>query len=308
MYEDHFGLAPRPFGGPSGPSGVVPLPSREATLRRLRYGLEHGQGPALLFGPPGTGKTLLALTLASELAGRRVEPGPPARAPSLPALSPVEWEGWGGGMPDSGPSWGRRTVHLTFPAMPAADLLAYLADDLAPGLRRPDGSTTLAGSVRRVRESLAASASRGDRTLLIVDEAHLIEDPATFESLRLLLNFATGGRPDLSLLLVGGPEVLLHLPPALADRMTARCLLGPLTAAESAAYVLGRLRLAGARSPLFDGQSLLDLHRLADGLPRHLDRLADLALLVAYAEGLDRPTPAEILTAARDPAFETLPA
>ena len=267
MYEEHFGLRPRPFGDPSGLSDHVSLPSREAVRRRLRYGLEHGRGPALLFGPPGTGKTLLARALAADVGGR--------------------------------------SVHLTFPAMPSADLMAYLADELSS----PDpGLTGLGGSVRRLRAGLSASSMKGERPLLVVDEAHLIDDPATFEALRLVLNFATLGPSDLSLLLVGGPEVLLRVPPALLDRMTARCLLGPLSAEESAAYVLGRLAVAGAASPLFDPPALLELHRSADGLPRRLDRLADLALLIAYAEESPRPDAATVRAAAREATFDAMAA
>jgi type II secretory pathway predicted ATPase ExeA len=267
LYEEHFGLRPRPFGDPSDLAHHVSLPSRDAARRRLRYGLEHGRGPALLFGPPGTGKTLLACALARDLGGR--------------------------------------SVHLTFPAMPAADLMAYLADELAgpaPGL------TGLGGSVRRLRAGLASASEQGGRQLLIVDEAQLIDDPSTFETLRLLLNFATAGPPDLSLLIVGGPEVLLRIPPALLDRMTARCLLGPLSAEESATYVLGRLEVAGAASPLFDPPALLELHRSADGLPRRLDRLADLALLIAYAEEGPRPDVATVRAAAREATFDALAA
>jgi type II secretory pathway predicted ATPase ExeA len=268
LYEAHFGLNRRPFGETVNPTAYVALPSRDSVARRVRYGLEHGQGPALVFGPPGTGKTLLARTLAREIGGV--------------------------------------SAHLAFPAMPAAELVALLAEEL--GLGTATGDLTLSGSLRRLRAGLAALVARGERPLLIVDEAHLIDDPSAFESLRLLLNFATEGPPDLSLLLVGGPEVLLRLPAGLIDRLTARCLLGPLTESETAAYVLGRLAAAGATTPLFSPDSLAHLHRAADGLPRRLNRLADMALLIAYAEGCDKPDERTISLAAREADLDALAA
>ncbi len=261
MYESHFGLTHRPFGETVDPSAFVSLASRDAVVRRLRYGLEHGQGPGLLFGAPGSGKTLVARVLAREIGGSY--------------------------------------AHLSFPMMPTADLLSYLAEELGgepTGSRNP----TVASSLRRVREILAASASQGVPTLLVVDEAHLIEDRATFETLRALLNFATLGPPDLMLLLVGAPELLLELPHGLADRLTARCLLGPLTESEAGTYIHGRLAAVGAKAPLFSSETVAALLLASDGLPRRLNRLADLALLIAYAEGLARPNLRAVSIAERE--------
>jgi type II secretory pathway predicted ATPase ExeA len=261
MYETHYNLERRPFGESVAPSVYVALPSHEVVLRRLRYALEQSRAPAILYGPPGSGKTLLARRLASQLGG--------------PA------------------------VHVTFPALPAAELVGLLAEELGE-LAAPPPS--LGETLRQVRGRLAAMAHQDRRPLLVVDDAQAIRDPVTFEALRLLLNFATDGAPDLSLLLVGGTEVLFDLPGDLSDRLAARCLAGPLTAAESSSFILGRLAAAGARpeTPLFSPAALVELHLAAGGLPRRLNRLADLALLIAYAQELplvDEPT---IAIAARE--------
>ena len=58
----------------------------------------------------------------------------------------------------------------------------------------------------------------------------------------------------------------------------------------------------------FDPPALAELHRQADGLPRRLNRLADFALLIAYAQGRDRPDAGTVLAAAREAAFDALAA
>lgn len=263
VYLEHFGLATLPFAESTDPSQLVSLPGHEAAIRRLRYGLEQGRGPVLLFGPSGSGKTVLAAKLGRELGGR--------------------------------------VVHVHYPAMPAPEFLAFLADEL-DGLHRTASSSApgLHATLRRLRGQLSGPSSRGKPVLLIVDEAQLIDDPATFEALRLLQNYSVGGPPDLQLLIVGAPEVLFALPPSLDDRLTARYTLAPLTEDESARYLLGRLESAGAKTPLFEDEHLGALHFLADGLPRRLNRLADLALLIAFADGLSRPDSRSIEIASQD--------
>jgi type II secretory pathway predicted ATPase ExeA len=243
VYEAHFALTDRPFAETVSPSAYVALPSRDAVLRRLRYALEHGDGPAVLFGPAGSGKSLLARRLVSAIPGKALNVG--------------------------------------FPALPAAELVAYLALEFGhPPLPPPP----LHAALRYLRDQWSALVARQERPVLILDEAHLIKDPATFEALRLLLNFCSAGPPDLGLLLIGTAEVLLELPAGLAERLAARCLLGPLGEAETPAYVLGRLAAVGRSTPLFTPEALSALHRTALGLPRRLNRLADLALLIAYAQ------------------------
>jgi MSHA biogenesis protein MshM len=172
-------------------------------------------------------------------------------------------------------------VHLTFPALSPTELLAHLAYEFG-NTAQSDPSPHVA--FRYLRDRFSIMAANGERALLIIDDAHLIRNLATFDVLQLLLNFNSTGRPDLSLLLVGSPELMLDLPVGLADRLATRSLLGPFTEEESAAYILGRLRSTNAQDRLFTPSALAYLHRATDGLPRRLNRLADLALLIAYAQ------------------------
>jgi MSHA biogenesis protein MshM len=192
---------------------------------------------------------------------------------------------------------GGPAVHVTFPALSPAEMVRHLAVELG-GPPAPLGS--MHAALGQVRAQLSALAARGQRPLLVIDDAHLIESASTFEALRLLLNFATNGPPDLSLLLVGDTEVLLEIPHGLADRLAASCLLGPLAEAESSRYVIGRLAAAGVRSPVFSQDALTALHRAADGLPRRLNRLADMALLIAYAQDLMTVDSSVVAIAARE--------
>jgi type II secretory pathway predicted ATPase ExeA len=174
-------------------------------------------------------------------------------------------------------------VHVDFPIVPAAELISQLADELgAP----PASHLTMSAALRRLRARLGAIVAQGQRALIVIDEAHLIDQRSVLEAIRLLLNFATDGSPDVFLLLVGGAEVLFDLPRAFSDRLASHCRIGPFTESETASYVRGKLAAAGATIPLFTPGALVGLHRAGEGLARRLNRLADLALLIAYAKDL----------------------
>lgn len=267
MYRSHFQLTHRPFAETVDPSWCVPLPGRTAIVHRLRYGLEVGPGMAALIGPPGVGKTLLARVMAQALGG------------------PL--------------------VHLTFPALSAPEIMSSLARELCESLELSNATCQdVSTSLQTIRSALALASARGDRPILIVDEAHLITDSAVLESFRLLLNFATNGSPALQLLLVGLPDLLSRLPESLNDRIGACCEALPLTASETSAYVLGRLTRAGAKQPLFGPEALERLYFESSGLPRRINRLADLALLVSFARKQSEATEEMVNLAARDAAFE----
>lgn len=250
MYEAYWQLDRKPFENTSDPGFYYPGEAHQGALLKLRYAVENQRGAALLAGPSGVGKTLLVHLLRRQLGD---------------GFAPL--------------------AHLVFPQMPAPDLLAYLADRL--GAPRSEPSTrTLDESVSRIEHCLRENSRAGRHAVVVVDEAHLLEGTRPLETLRLLLNFESESRPDLTLLLVGQPSLLpaLDRMPQLEERLGAKCLLRPLSLEETFSYVHHRLTAAGARRPIFDTTALETLYALTQGYPRRINRLCDLSLLIGFAE------------------------
>lgn len=260
MYLDYWQLETRPFEPATDRAAFYPCEAHQGAMLKLRYGIENQRGLALLAGPAGCGKTLLVNLLRQEL-----------------------------------PEENRPFVHLVFPQMSTRDLLAYLADELgAPPVEPARG--TIDESVRRLETTLGENARQGRHALVAVDEAHLLEDTGALETLRLLVNFEHEGRPTLTLLLVGQPALLAAVArlPGLDERIGVKTLLRPFTPDETASYLQHRLQAAGASRDLFSIEAVEAIHYLSHGLPRQINRLADLALVVGYAEELPQIDAAQI--------------
>ena len=248
MYEAYWKLESKPFENRADSAFFFPSSEHHATLLKLRYSVESGHAAALLTGPTGVGKTLLLHCLAQQLSDSR---------------TPV--------------------VHVVFPQMAPEQLLAYLTDKLAGP---SEGEIQPCRSVQRLESFLEENSARGSHAVLLIDEAHLLQDAASLEVIRLLTNFQFDGRPALSIVLAGLPSILTTLErmPELDERLSVKSLLPSLTADETRQYVEHCLEVAGVATPVFEPEAMAALHSWSHGAPRRINRLADLALLIGYAE------------------------
>ena len=256
MYEEYWQLESKPFAHGSGDAFFVSETHHGAQLK-LRYAIEERRAAAVLAGPSGVGKSILVERLISELNE---------------SVAPV--------------------ARVVFPQMSDRDLLAYLAAQLgAPD--HQDGATprnSVADSISRLEQRFTTNQAEGRHALLVIDEAHLLEDTGLLETVRLLLNLGPGPQPPMTLLLVGQMGLLSALgrTPALEERVAVKALLRPLSLDETAEYVRHRMAIAGAAREIFTGDAIQMMHVLTGGVARRVDRLGDLALVVGFADG--RPT------------------
>lgn len=250
MYQTYWQLNEKPFESTADARFFYPGEAHQGAMLKLRYAVENRRAGALLVGAAGLGKTLSADRVLAQM--------PEQFAP-------------------------RR--YVVFPSMTSEQLLAYLAEELA-GHASAGPPEPVASNVRRIERMLAENAKAGRHAVIVVDEAHLLEQAGSLDTIRLLLNFQTAGRPNLTLVLVAQPSILpaLERMPDLEQRLGVKCLLKPLTAEETIGYVNFRMTAAGATRDVFEPEALEAVHYLSRGVPRRIDRLCDLSLLVGFAE------------------------
>ena len=99
-----------------------------------------------------------------------------------------------------------------------------------------------------------------------------------------------------TLVLIGQTGLLVDIErvPALEERLSVKCLLRRLTQTETMAYIQHRLQAAGSTRPIFSDAALEVIHQHALGVPRRINRLCDLALLVGFAEEASQIDAAQI--------------
>jgi general secretion pathway protein A len=258
MYLSHIDLREPPFSITPDPRFLYTSARHREALAHLVYGVGDHGGFVQLSGEVGTGKTSVCRCLLEQLP-----PHVDAALVLNPRLSPVE-------------------------------LLAAVCDELR--VPYPAGTASPKELVDRLYRHLLEAHGQGRRTVLIIDEAQNLA-PEVLEEVRLLTNLETPREKLLQIILIGQPELTLLLEQPklrqLAQRITARYHLEPLSRAETRAYVRHRLRVAGRGDALFTEPALRTLYRRSRGIPRLINAIADRALLGAYTvdrSRVDAPT------------------
>ncbi len=115
------------------------------------------------------------------------------------------------------------------------------------------------------------------RTLIVVDDAHLLEDDL-LEDLRLLTNFEMDAVDPLIILLLGHPALRcrlrkpVHL--ALLDRVRMQYRLEGLSRDETNEYIELHMRQAGGKGDVFTPEGKAAVFEHAQGIPRRINTLA----------------------------------
>lgn len=249
MYEAFFNLRERPFDLVPNPKFLFLTGRQREALSNLRYGLLAPRGLTLLIGEAGTGKTTIIQAVLSELDPGLVE-----------------------------------CVLVSNPALTRAEFYESLAAGYRLGA---EAGTSKSRFLTAFRDHLERRHSAGLLTALVVDEAQSMSHEL-LEEVRLLSNMETATTKLLNVVLTGQPELADRLnDPALRQlkqRVSLRCELAPLSVSETAAYIAGRIRIAGGDpGAIFSREAVGAVHDASRGVPRVINVICDNALIGAFA-------------------------
>jgi type II secretory pathway predicted ATPase ExeA len=247
MYETFFGLRERPFDLTPNPRFLLMTPTHREALANLQYGLSARKGLTVLIGEAGAGKTTL-IRLALEEWGKA----------------------------------GHLVAHLSNPSLTRGEFFEYLASafDLGTGSSKTRFLAEFTALVTRRHEA-------GLITGLVIDEAQSLSDEL-LEEVRLLVNIETATEKLFQVLLVGQPELGTRLNQPglrqLKQRIALRCTLATLDVRQVAAYVAGRIQIAGGvAAQVFTREAVMAIHLHSGGIPRVISVISDNALLAGFA-------------------------
>ena len=266
MYTSFFGLIEKPFAITPDPRYLYLSERHAEALAHLLYGINEAGGFIQLTGEVGTGKTTIVRTLLSRV---------PQHADVAVILNP---------------------------RVTATEFLLTICEELGLGLDEADRSSAKE-MVDALNRRLLAAHSDGRRVIVIVDEAQNLSADV-LEQVRLLTNLETATHKLLQIILIGQPELRELLDRSelrqLAQRITGRYHLNPLSKLETQEYVRHRLRVAGAAGEIFTPAALREVYRLSSGIPRVINVCCDRALLGAYTLERRKVTPALVRRAASE--------
>lgn len=252
MYEAFFNLRERPFELTPNPRFLLMTSTHREALANLQYGITGRKGLTVLIGEAGAGKTTV---IATALAGWRTA--------------------------------GHLVAHLNNPTLTRNEFFEYLVSAFALS---PQAAASKARFLAEFSELVTRRHERGELTGLVIDEAQSLSDEL-LEEVRLLVNVETATDKLFQVLLAGQPELASRLNESglrqIKQRVALRCTLSPLDVREVAAYIAGRIQIAGGvAAHVFTREAVTAIHEHSNGIPRVISVISDNALLAGFAAGV----------------------
>ncbi len=253
MYLAYWNLREQPFQNVADARFAYLSEQHQEGLARLIYVVKSRKLGGVLIGTYGAGKSMIL-----ELLARNDE--------AVTSTRFVQFDAPSGGV-----------VGLARQVLGALELGVRFAD--------------VDGVLETIRDLTVNAKAAFPHTTLVIDEAQMIQDPEAIDFLQRLTNVRLvqgAGRPDcpaFTLILAGHVELeqLIIRKSAFRQRLSLVWHLEPLNDRQTLEYVEYRMRAAGGDIWVFEEEALADVAAASAGIPRVINNLCDVALMMGFA-------------------------
>jgi type II secretory pathway predicted ATPase ExeA len=174
---------------------------------------------------------------------------------------------------------GSEVILLTNPPLKPIELLQEILYQM--GIT--DTTDSKAKLLQSLNKKIMSNMEQNQETIVIIDEAQILNEE-TCEEARLLLNLQSNNRFLLTLVLIGQTELRVKIKQMkqFDQRIAIRYHLKPFSLLDTAKYIMFRERKAGLEKNVFTKKSIKRIHEYSKGVPRTINSISDLCLLIAF--------------------------
>ncbi len=250
MYESYYGLTEKPFSIQPDPEYLFLSKRHNLAYTMLEYSIQNHAGYTVICGDIGCGKTTLVHHLINNYKSEL-------------------------------------TVGILYNTPPQMeDIMQWVMMSFSLPY---EGMSDIAMHTQ-FQNFLIKNFTSGKKAVLIIDEAQNLTINA-LESLRMLSNIHVYKHQLLQIILVGQPQLkLMLMQPELEQfnqRVSVEFYLTPLETTEIKKYIQHRVKVGGREEDLFTDNAYKRIAEVANGTPRKINILCDLALVYGFSSGTE---------------------
>ena len=269
QYLAFWDLEKIPFSLTPDPEMLYLSSQHRECLMRLKYAIQSNKGGALLVSDhAGDGKTSVLTRLCQDMEsdyGEKI-----------------------------------KIVFIDHPTLTPTQMLSEIARQLDAPKKYRDKVRAL----NQLREQLQSFHDAGYKTVVIVDEGHMLSHRIDLlQELRILLNFCVAEAFLLTFIFSGQKplEGIVRSMPEFWQRLPVRFFLKNLNLSETKELIRYRLTKAGhSGNEIFTDFAYETIYKFSKGVPRVICSLADLCLIIGHSHGVRRIDFAQVSIACKD--------
>jgi len=244
---DYYSLKEHPFSNTVDTKYFFESSQHSQALIRLKYAVDASKGLAVVVGEVGTGKTTLSRRLLNELDEELYE------AALLVVIHTSVTTDW---------------------------LMKKIAMQI--GIENPADSKL--EILSQLYSRLMEIYESGKKTVVLMDEAQMLQSREIMEEFRGILNMEGPGGTLITFILFGLPELeaLLKLDEPLKNRIAVKYKLIGLAETVTSDYIKYRLKVAGTEEEVFSPEAITAIHHYTAGVPRLINTVCDNAVFEGF--------------------------